>query len=61
MSLQFIFGNSGSGKSYYLYHYNCRRGGAVSGEKLSCGCAGAVYHADSERSVYGPSQGRDHE
>ena len=21
MSLQFIFGNSGSGKSYYLYHY----------------------------------------
>ena len=21
MSLQFVFGNSGSGKSYYLYHY----------------------------------------
>ena len=21
MSLQFIFGNSGSGKSHYLYHY----------------------------------------
>ena len=48
MSLQFIIGNSGAGKSYYAYKRIIRGVSETSGEKLLCDRSGAVYHADTE-------------
>ncbi len=48
MSLQFIIGSSGAGKSYFAYNRIIRNHRAASGEKLLCDCTGAVYHADTE-------------
>mgnify|MGYP001625346175 CR=1 FL=1 len=60
MSLQFIFGNSGSGKSHCLYQ-NIVEESIRHPEELSCPCAGTVYDADAERPVPDASQRRDHE
>ena len=49
MSLQFIIGSSGAGKSYFAYESDPGVHG-TSGEKLLYYCPGAVHHADSERS-----------
>ena len=43
MSLQFIFGGSGKGKSYF------KGSEAFSGETISVRRAGAVYDADTKR------------
>ncbi len=48
MSLQFILGNSGSGKTEYIYRKIVKRGGRRSKEGLSCYRAGTVYNADTE-------------
>lgn len=47
MSLQFIIGSSGSGKSCYAYQNIIEQAG-LHPEKLLCDRAGAVYHADPE-------------
>ena len=44
MSLQFIIGSSGIGKT----HYACQRIIQESGKAVLYYCAGAVYHADPE-------------
>lgn len=61
MSLQFIFGNSGSGKSHYLYQQIVEGVIRSSGEELSCSGSGAVYNADAEGPVYGTSAWRYYE
>lgn len=48
MSLQFIIGSSGSGKSCYAYQNIIEQGRTASGEAFLCDRAGTVYHADPE-------------
>ena len=43
MSLQFIIGSSGAGKSYFAYERVIRES-----MELLYYCSGAVYHADTE-------------
>ena len=47
MSLQFIIGSSGAGKSYFAYERVIRES-MEHPEKLLYYCSGAVYHADTE-------------
>ena len=58
MALQFIFGNSGSGKSRYLYEQIIRESQDTPGEKLYCARAGAVYDADAAGAGTSASQQR---
>ena len=58
MSLQFIFGNSGSGKSHYLYQQIVEESIR---QELSCSGSRAVYNADAEGPVYGTSAWRYYE
>ena len=44
MALQLIYGNSGSGKSTYIYEKVIQMAQA----QFLCHCAGAVYNADTE-------------
>lgn len=48
MSLQFIIGSSGAGKSYFAYERVIRESMEHPGEKLLYYCSGAVYYADTE-------------
>lgn len=60
MSLQFIFGNSGSGKSHYLYQQIVEES-IRHPEKNYLVLVGAVYNADAEGPVYGTSAWRYYE
>lgn len=59
MSLQFIMGNSGAGKSRYAYEKILAEAARHPGEKLSDRRAGAVYDADAERTRVSASGGRN--
>ena len=48
MSLQFIIGNSGAGKSYAAYQNVISRSLTKSDKYVLCNRSGAVYHADTE-------------
>ena len=48
MSLQFIIGSSGSGKSCYAYQNIIEQAGLHPEKLFLCDRAGAVYHADPE-------------
>ena len=47
MALQLIYGNSGSGKSTYIYEKYSDGAGRPQAQFL-CHCSGAVYNADTE-------------
>lgn len=61
MSLQFIFGNSGSGKSHYLYQQIVEESIRHPEKNYLCSGSGAVYNADAEGPVYGTSAWRYYE
>ena len=46
MSLQFIIGSSGAGKSYFAYERVIRE--SMEHPERNYYCSGAVYHADTE-------------
>ena len=50
MSLKFVFGPSGSGKSYQLYDYVIRESVKFPDRQYIVPCTGAVYDADAEGS-----------
>ena len=49
MSLQFIFGGSGKGKSYYLQHFISKEAKLFPERQYLVRRAGAVYDADTKR------------
>ena len=61
MSLKFVFGPSGSGKSYQLYDYVIRESCKVPGSSVYCPCTGAVYDADAEGSCHATSESWNYE
>lgn len=58
MSLQFIMGNSGAGKSRYAYRKILEEAMRHPEKKLSDHCAGAVYDADTKGTRVIASGGR---
>ena len=48
MSLQFIIGSSGAGKSYFAYERVIRESMEHPERNYYIICSGAVYHADTE-------------
>ena len=48
MALQLIYGNSGSGKSTYIYEKVIQMAQADRRRNFLCHCSGAVYNADTE-------------
>lgn len=48
MSLQFIIGNSGAGKSYAAYQNVICEASRNPANYVLCNRSGAVYHADAE-------------
>ena len=58
MSLKFVFGPSGSGKSYQLYDPGICK---VPGSSVYCPCTGAVYDADAEGSCHATSESWNYE
>lgn len=61
MSLQFVIGNAGSGKSTYLYRHVIAEAIKHPPKKLSGYRAGTVYHAYSGRTCGYASKACDHE
>ena len=61
MSLQFIMGNSGSGKSYCLYDTVVREAIENPDKNYLVIVPRAVYDADTKRSLSCASKRRDHE
>ena len=59
--LQFILGNSGAGKSHYLYEKIIQESMKHPEIKLSGHRAGTVYDADAAGSVHTAPESRDHE
>lgn len=59
MSLQFILGNSGSGKSHYLYQQIVNE--SMEHPEKNYLVLVPVYHADAERFMCGTSERRHHE
>ena len=57
MSLKFVFGPSGSGKSYQLYDYVIRESVKFPDRQ----CTGAVYDADAEGSCHATSESWNYE
>ena len=58
MSLQFIIGNSGAGKSYAAYQ-NVIRSLTKADKYVLCNRSGAVYHADTENTCRNASAKRN--
>ena len=59
MSLQFIIGSSGIGKTHYACQRIIRESLETSGKAVLYNCAGAVYHADPEETWWRCIRGKE--